>query len=293
MTTRLAVRIAWLTLAGVVMGFGLGGGNHPPATRPTNLTVAAAVKSTVQGLGKLMAPATAEAAVSKKAPKKKKARLTSKSVKATKPHKTVAKQKSSAPQKTAAKQRSSTPHKLIATKQKRGRACAVKKGVAKIITARRGKTRAKATMATVAKGTFRKRSVGGRCEPQSLTYARDRSGIMRSRSGHENGPLTWFASEKRLGKTSDQPAPGSVLILGADRGHGMSTGHVAYVEEASPSGASRYKLTFSHTNYDRKCSLETNIEAIYNSSAKTLDIYSGAWQPWGRGLKVAGFIQQE
>lgn len=131
-----------------------------------------------------------------------------------------------------------------------------------------------------------------RCEPQSLTYARKRSGIMRSRTGCENGPLTWFASETKLGKTSAEPVPGSVLILGGDKGHGMPTGHVAYVEEVYPEGASSYRLIFSHTNYDRKCSLETNIEARYDSSAMTLDIFSGAWKSWGRGLRVAGFIHQ-
>ena len=131
----------------------------------------------------------------------------------------------------------------------------------------------------------------GRCEPQSLTYARQRSGIMRSRTGRENGPLTWFSSERKLGKTSGEPVPGSVLILGA-QGHGMPTGHVAYVEKVYPDGDSSYRIVFSHTNYDRRCSLETGIEALYNSSAMTLDIFSGAWKAWGSGLRVAGFIQE-
>lgn len=133
---------------------------------------------------------------------------------------------------------------------------------------------------------------GRRCEPQSLTYARERSGIMRSRTGCDNGPLTWFASEEKLGKTSADPVPGSVLILGANKNHGMPTGHVAYVEEVYPQGASSYRLIFSHANYDRKCSLETNIEATYDRTAMTLDISSGAWQSWGRGLGVTGFIHR-
>lgn len=138
----------------------------------------------------------------------------------------------------------------------------------------------------------RSKKKGGRCEPQSLTYARQRSGIMRSRNGSENGPLTWFASERKLGKTSSLPLPGSVLILGADRGHRMETGHVAYVEKVSANGPSSYRIVFSHTNYDRRCSCETNIEGRYNSETMTLDIFSGAWQAWGKGLKVAGFIEQ-
>lgn len=129
-----------------------------------------------------------------------------------------------------------------------------------------------------------------RCEPQSLTYARQRSGIITSRNGRENGPLTWLASEKKLGRTTTEPTAGSVLILGA-QGHGMPTGHVAYVEKVSPGGPSTYRVVFSHTNYDRQCHLETDIESLYNRDTMTLDIQSGAWESWGRGLKVAGFIR--
>lgn len=131
-----------------------------------------------------------------------------------------------------------------------------------------------------------------RCEPQSLTYARQRSGIMTSRNGSDNGPLTWFASEKKSGRTTDEPTPGSVLILGG-QGHGMPTGHVAYVEKVIPESPSTYRVIFSHTNYDRRCHLETDIEAFYNREAMTLDVRSGAWQSWGRGLKVAGFIRED
>ncbi len=139
-------------------------------------------------------------------------------------------------------------------------------------------------------GKRRSKASCKRCEPQSLTYARQRSGIMSSRNGRENGPLTWFASEKKSGRTTDEPLPGSVLILGA-QGHGMPTGHVAYVEKVFPEGPSTYRVVFSHTNYDRQCHLETNIEALYNRATMTLDVHSGAWKSWGRGLKVAGFIR--
>lgn len=130
----------------------------------------------------------------------------------------------------------------------------------------------------------------GRCEPQSLPFARCRSGIDSCRLGHENGPLTWFACEKARGNTSLTPRPGSILILGANTRRKMPTGHVAYVEQAIPQSDTVYRLVFSHTNYDRRCSLETNIEATYDSAARTLDIHGGAWQAWGKGLPVAGFI---
>lgn len=131
---------------------------------------------------------------------------------------------------------------------------------------------------------------GGRCEPQSLPYARCRSGIMSCRNGPENSPVTWFSCEKKNSNTSDEPLPGSVLILGVDRGHRMPTGHVAYVEDVIPVGPSSYRLILSHTNYDRKCSLETRIETLYHRETQTLDVLSGAWKSWGRRLKVAGFI---
>ncbi|MFA7381908.1 MAG: CHAP domain-containing protein [Desulfurivibrionaceae bacterium] len=137
-----------------------------------------------------------------------------------------------------------------------------------------------------------KKKKGGRCEPQSLPFARCRSGIATCRLGHENGPLTWFACEKERGNTSVVPRPGSILILGANGRRGMPTGHVAYVEEAVPQSGTTYRLVFSHTNYDRRCSLETGIEATYDSAAQTLDIYGGAWQAWGKGLPVAGFIME-
>jgi len=113
---------------------------------------------------------------------------------------------------------------------------------------------------------------------------------MSCRNGRENGPMTWFAAENKAGRTSDEPTAGSVLIL-KGQGHGMPTGHVAYVEEVIPETKTTYRLVFSHTNYDRQCHLETNIEAFYDRAAMTLDVHSGAWRSWGRGLKVAGFIQ--
>lgn len=135
-----------------------------------------------------------------------------------------------------------------------------------------------------------KKEKGGRCEPQSLPFARCRSGIATCRLGHENGPLTWFVCEKERGNTSVVPRPGSILILAANGRRKMPTGHVAYVEEVVAQSATVYRLVFSHTNYDRKCSLETGIEATYDSVTRTLDIDSGAWRAWGKGLPVAGFI---
>ncbi len=132
---------------------------------------------------------------------------------------------------------------------------------------------------------------GGRCEPQSLPYARCRSGIMSCRIGKENGPLTWFACERKRGNTGNEPGPGSILVLAANKRRGMPTGHIMYVEEVLLLTPTTYKLILSHTNYDRKCSLETNIEALYDRAAMSLDIKTGAWQAWGHGLKLAGFIR--
>lgn len=72
--------------------------------------------------------------------------------------------------------------------------------------------------------------------------------------------------------------------------HNMPTGHVAYVEKVVQADPPLYRIIFSNTNYDRRCSLETDIEATYNSDTRTLDIYTGAWKNWGKKLPVAGFI---
>lgn len=129
----------------------------------------------------------------------------------------------------------------------------------------------------------------GRCEPQSLTYARCRTGVQSCRIGYENGPLTWYRCESQRGNTSAAPANGSVLILGKNR-HGMPTGHIMVVEKAEQTGPGRWRLVLSHTNYDRRCHLETNIETTYDQAAKTLDVHTGAWKAWGKGLPVSGFI---
>ena len=137
------------------------------------------------------------------------------------------------------------------------------------------------------------RTEGGknrRCEPQCIPYIRCRSGIDSCRIGIENGPLTWFACEVRRGNTGPVPQPGSVLILAANARRKMPTGHGLYVEEVIETAPSLYRLTLSHTNYDRRCSLETNIEAQFDQRTMTVDFLSGAWHTWGQDLAVAGFI---
>ncbi|MBA3005777.1 MAG: hypothetical protein FP810_04135 [Desulfocapsa sp.] len=135
----------------------------------------------------------------------------------------------------------------------------------------------------------RKKKKWGRCEPQSLPFARCRSGINSCRKGWNNGPLTWFACEKKRGNSSLIPSPNSVLILAANK-HNMPTGHVAYIEEVLAARAPHYRFIFSHTNYDRQCSLETGHVVEYNSSTRTMNILTGAWKDWGKELPVSGFI---
>ncbi len=139
-------------------------------------------------------------------------------------------------------------------------------------------------------GAHKGKKSSGRCEPQSLPYARCRSGVMSCRLGSETGPLQWFACERRKGNTSDIPMANCILILSANARRKMPTGHVAYVEDAISEDRNTFRLILSHTNHDRKCSLETLIEARYDRSRMTLDVLTGVWKQWGQGLKVAGFI---
>jgi hypothetical protein len=136
---------------------------------------------------------------------------------------------------------------------------------------------------------YRRTAGRGRCEPQCLPYTRCRSGISSCRTGHENGPVTWFQCEQSRGNTSLDPGDGTILVLGRNK-HNMPTGHTLYVEKAAPRDDGRYDLVLSHTNYDRRCNLETNVAAVYDKDSKTIDMQTGNWAAWGRDLKVAGFI---
>jgi hypothetical protein len=136
---------------------------------------------------------------------------------------------------------------------------------------------------------YRRTTGRGRCEPQCLPYTRCRSGISTCRTGHENGPVTWFRCEQSRGNTSLDPGDGRILVLGGNK-HNMPTGHTLYVERVAPRDDGRYDLILSHTNYDRRCNLETNVAAVYDKDARTIDMQTGNWAPWGRDLKVAGFI---
>jgi len=129
-----------------------------------------------------------------------------------------------------------------------------------------------------------------RCEPQCIPYVRCRSGINSCRLGYENGPLTWFACERKHGNTARRPTAGGVLVLAADNKHNNRTGHVLYIEEAVVEDETTFLLTLSHTNFDRHCSIETGIEARFHGSTMELDMLSGAWKNWARGLRVTGFI---
>lgn len=140
-----------------------------------------------------------------------------------------------------------------------------------------------------ATGGGRRGKRGGLCEPQSLPFARCRSGVSTCRLGN-TGPMTWFICEKNRGNTGDIPRQGSILILGVNGRRGMPTGHVAYVEEVIPESADTWKLILSHTNYDRRCSMETQIETRYFRRSGNIDFLTGAWKAWAKGLKVAGFI---
>ena len=133
----------------------------------------------------------------------------------------------------------------------------------------------------------------GRCEPQSLPYARCRTGIQRCRGNCELSPIGWFQCEEKLGFTSGRPSDGCVMILGDNSRHRMKTGHVFVVEKAKDLGGGHWELTLSHTNHDRKCAIETNVAAGYNAHTKSLAMKTGAWSRWGKNLTALGFIHTE
>jgi len=131
----------------------------------------------------------------------------------------------------------------------------------------------------------------GLCQPQSLIYARCRTGIKTCRLGNTS-PVQWFACACKNGATTSRPMAGSVIVLAANSRRGMPTGHPAYVEEARLNRDGTWSLRISHTNYDRKCHLDLDAEVLFYPRTMTASFESGHWSAWAKHLKVLGFILQ-
>jgi len=134
------------------------------------------------------------------------------------------------------------------------------------------------------------RSKKGRCEPQCIPYARCRTGIDSCRLGAENNSLTWYACEKRRKNTTTEPGPGMVMILQSNPKRNMPSGHALVVEKATPQGKDAWLLVVSHSNWDTRCSLETNAKVLYNRRTMRSAFLSGEWKEWATDLVVLGFI---
>lgn len=139
----------------------------------------------------------------------------------------------------------------------------------------------------------KKKKVAGtrtsRCQPQSLIYARCRTGIDTCRLG-DTSPVQWFACARKNGSTSSVPKAGSILILAGNSGRRMPTGHPAYVEEACVNKDGTWTLRLSHTNYDRRCHLDLDAQVVYCPKNRTARFVTGPWSSWANQLKVLGFI---
>lgn len=131
--------------------------------------------------------------------------------------------------------------------------------------------------------------VAGRCQPQSLIYARCRTGIDTCRLG-DTSPVQWFACAQRNGATTRTPTPGSVMVLDANKGRGMPTGHPVYVEETCPNKDGTWTLRITHTNYDRQCHLDQDAKVRFNPKTMQVAFLTGPWGCWAKDLKVMGFI---
>lgn len=137
--------------------------------------------------------------------------------------------------------------------------------------------------------TKKGKTVLGRCQPQSLIYARCRTGIMTCRLG-DTSPVQWFACAKKNNATSSTPKAHSVMVLDVNKRRGMPTGHPAYVEEAWPNADGTWTLRISHTNYDRKCHLDLDAKVIFYPQTMEASFQSGPWSTWAKRLNVCGFI---
>lgn len=129
----------------------------------------------------------------------------------------------------------------------------------------------------------------GRCQPQSLIYARCRTGVQTCRLG-DTSPVQWFACARKNKATTSIPRAGSVMVLDVNTRRGMPTGHPAYVEEVKANKDGTWTLRISHTNYDRKCHLDLDAKVLYHPKQMTASFQSGPWGPWAKELKTLGFI---
>ncbi|MGE4560413.1 MAG: hypothetical protein AB7E77_09440 [Desulfobulbus sp.] len=129
----------------------------------------------------------------------------------------------------------------------------------------------------------------GLCQPQSLIYARCRTGITTCRLGNTS-PVQWFACARKRGATSNIPVAGSVMVIDVHPERRIHTGHPAYVEEARRNEDGTWRLRISHTNYDRKCHLDQDATVLFFPRTMTASFATGPWSPWAKHLKVLGFI---
>ena len=129
----------------------------------------------------------------------------------------------------------------------------------------------------------------GRCQPQSLIYARCRTGVTTCRMG-DTSPVQWFSCAKKNGSTTQIPTAGSIMVLDTNHNRRMSTGHPVYVEQVKANGNGTWDLRISHTNYDRKCHLDLDAKVLFDPTHMTASFKSGPWSCWACDLKVLGFI---
>ena len=128
-----------------------------------------------------------------------------------------------------------------------------------------------------------------RCQPQSLIYARCRSGINTCRLG-DTSPVQWYSCAKKMGSTTNVPTSGAIMVLGSNSRRKMTTGHPLYVENAEKNRDGTWLLRISHTNYDRQCNLDQDAGVIFDPETMTVSFLSGPWSCWARDLKTLGFI---
>ena len=147
------------------------------------------------------------------------------------------------------------------------------------------KPQARTTTRTIVQRTI------GRCQPQSLIYARCRTGILTCKQG-DTSPVQWFACAKKNGATTPIPTAGSVLVLAVNSGRGMPTGHPMYVEAVKDNGDGTWTLRISLTNYDRQCHLDQDATVLYHLHHGTANFQSGPWATWAKNLHALGFILQ-
>jgi hypothetical protein len=118
-------------------------------------------------------------------------------------------------------------------------------------------------------------------------YAKRVTGLTKIHANRSNPSVRTYLEAQNLNaagyKVYETPKKPSIGILDI-----AATGHAIAVTKKEKKDDGKYKIIFSHSNFDLKGSVEKGIKAKYSKKKRTIKIETGYWA--GKEFKVLGFI---